>query len=358
MKKTLLIVGFLGLISCLFGFSEIHFFKAAEYQVITLAGSGESFQIDGSATKASFSSSINHLVADKTGHLYVNDGGSLRKVSPDGTVTTLFGQQIMDEQLNPKSIPNYLYGDGYGIALDSNGTIFMSRTNYTLVKVEQESKATIIAGLSDESGVTDGTVVQSRFKDPKGICLDKSGNLYIVDFGRIRKISANQETVSTLVGDKVTDFKIGATGRQTGLPRYNYAITSDSKGNLYLGVNDSRASCVAKITPKGQVSVLAGDVEQIGDNDGSGSKARFRTINAICCDPQDNIWVACDRTVRKITATGLVTTIAGNPAQPGRKDGDGKSALFRYLNGICSDATGAIYVTDMENFNIRKISKK
>lgn len=348
----------MGISILLTGFIRMKNNPVEKYVVTTFSGSGENFQIDGPPNKAAFSSSLNHLVADPTGHLYVNDGGSLRKVNPDGSVNTIFGQMIMDENRNPKTIASYLYGDGYGIALGADNTIYMSRTNYTLVKVEEESKATILAGYTDEPGLTDGKVAQSRLKDPKGICMDKSGNIFVVDFGRIRRLSANREELSTLAGADVSDFKVATTGKAARFPRYNYAITADSKGNLYVGVNDNRASCIAKISPSGAVSVFAGDVEQIGDQDGTGKAARFRTINALCCDAQDNIWVACDRTVRRVTPAGAVTTIAGDPTKSGRTDGEGKMALFRYLNGICADTAGNIYVTDMENYNIRKIVKR
>lgn len=358
MKKQIMIPALLVITGIL---SSFHFAADTEeaegYIVSTFSGNGESFQVDGPATKASYSGSLNHIVADKNGNFYVNDGGSLRKIAADGSVNTLFGQAIMDENLSPKEIPNYLYGNGYGIALASDNTLYLSRTNYTLVKVENESKATILAGYTDEAGVTDGTVAQSRFKDPTGVCLDKAGNLYVVDFGRVRKLSADRKTVTTVAGDQPGDFKTGA-GKAARLPRYNYSVACDSKDNLYIGINDARASCIAKITPAGVVSVLAGDVQQIGETDGAGKAARFGIINAICCDAQDNIWVACTRTVRKVTPAGVVTTVAGDPKKFGRTDGNGKTALFRYLNGICADASGNIYVTDMENYNIRKISRQ
>jgi hypothetical protein len=143
------------------------------YTVTTLAGSGQNQYIDGPGKKAAFGSNLNHITADASGNLYVNDGPNLRKISPDGTVNTLFGQSIYDEENNPKKIHNYLYGNGYGIALDKNNNIYTSRTTQTIVKITDEKTATIAAGYGDESGNDDGPAANARFSEPRGICIEQ-----------------------------------------------------------------------------------------------------------------------------------------------------------------------------------------
>ncbi len=335
---------------------------ADQYIVTTLAGGKQSYGLakDGKGEAAGFTSMVNHLVADAEGNLYVADATNLRKVTPDGTVNTLFGDNILlgDES---KPIGQTLPAAAYGILLDKNGQIVLSLVNHTIIRISNEKDIQQIAGKPDERGNADGAVSQATFSDPHGICMDKNGNIYIADNynARIRKISAGEKTVSTLAGDTRTDYQPG-TGKAAHFPHDIHGIAVDSKGTVYVSVNGSRGSCIAKITATGVVTTFAGDTEALSDDkDGTGKAARLNAITAICCDANDNIWVAEDRSVKKITPAGVVTTIAGKRTDAGaKKDGPGADARFSYLNGICADAAGNIYVTDFENYDIRKISKQ
>jgi sugar lactone lactonase YvrE len=335
---------------------------AQQYVVTTVAGAKLNYGIskDGRGDSAGFGSMMNHIVADEEGNLYVADAANLRKISPDGNVTTLFGENIMvgDES---KEIAYKLPAAAYGIVLDKNHNIILSLVNQTIIRIRNDKEIELIAGVAEERGNSDGSVSQAKFSDPHGMCIDRAGNIYIADNynARIRKITADERSVQTVAGDTRTDYQPG-TGKTAHFPNEIHGIAVDSKGNLYVSVNGSRGSCVAKISPSGVVTTFAGDAEALSDDkDGIGKSARLNSISAICCDTQDNIWVAEDRSVRKISPTGMVTTIAGKRTDAGsKKDGVGPDARFSYLNGICADMAGNIYVTDFENYDIRKISKQ
>jgi hypothetical protein len=335
---------------------------AQGYLVTTVAGAKSNYGIskDGKGESAGFGSMMNHIVADDEGYLYVADAGNLRKINPDGTVTTLFGDNIMvgDET---KEINYKLPAAAYGILLDKEHNIILSLTNHTIIRIRDEKEIQLIAGIADARGNSDGPVSQAKFSDPHGICIDRTGNIYIADNynARIRKIASDQSSVQTVAGDTRTDYQPG-TGKSAHFPNEIHGIAVDSKGNLYVSVNGNRGSCVSRISPSGVVTTFAGDTEALSDDkDGIGKSARLNAVSAICCDSQDNIWVAEDRSVRKISPTGMVTTIAGKRTDAGsKKDGFGADARFSYLNGICADKAGNIYVTDFENYDIRKISKQ
>lgn len=341
-------------------FPEQYSSAADQYTVSTLAGGTGSYGLakDGKGEAAGFTSMMNHIVADAQGNLYVADGTNLRKVTADGTVNTLFGANILSGD-QPKEIPYTLPAGAYGIALDKNNNIILSLVNHTIIRISHEKDIQLIAGKADERGNNDGTTGLATFSDPHGICIDKTGNIYIADSynARIRKIAAGEKTVSTLAGDTRTDYQPG-TGKGAHFPHDIHGIAVDSKGNLYVSVNGNRGSCIAKISPAGVVSTFAGDTEALSeDKDGTGKTARLNAITAICCDAQDNIWVAEDRSVRRISPAGVVMTVAGKRTDAGaKKDGAGSVARFSYLNGICTDGSGNIYVTDFENYDIRKIS--
>jgi sugar lactone lactonase YvrE len=337
---------------------------AEVYAVTTFAGNGENRTIDGPADKASFSSSLGNLTTDATGNVYVMDFKNLRKVSPDGMVNTLFGNDVYDAEGNQKEIGRELKAGARGIVIDKAGTIYISEQfGHGISKISNEKIVESYAGQSQYSGRDDGDAKLAEFKGPKDMCMDKAGNIYLIDnYYKVRKISADGKKVTTLAGsdEHGGEYKSG-TGKAASFKDIG-GIAVDSKGNVYVSQPD--INCIIKITPSGMVSPLAGDpsITNGSTKDGTGKAARFLRPGAIACDGNDNIYVADSRKIRKITSAGVVTTIAGasndGDSVGGFRDGDGQKALFTSFDGIACDAAGNIYVTDIGNYRIRKISKQ
>jgi hypothetical protein len=153
--------------------------------------------------------------------------------------------------------------------------------------------------------------------------------------------SANQPTLAA-----ATDARFNA-------PK---GVTFDTAGNLY--VVDSGNNTIRKITPAGAVSTIAGTPGVQGSADGSGAAAQFNSPVGIAADASGNLYVvdAGNGTIRKIAPSGLVTTLAGTPGVKGNADGAGAAAQFNQPWGIAADAAGNVYVADTENYLIRKIS--
>ncbi|MES2810234.1 MAG: IPT/TIG domain-containing protein [Bacteroidota bacterium] len=110
---------------------------------------------------------------------------------------------------------------------------------------------------------------------------------------------------------------------------------------------------IVKITPQKVVSVLAGSGVQ-GYEDGPATTAKFMGPSGIAYY-LGYFYVIDGRRVRKISSSGLVTTLAGSGAD-GNVDGVGTNAQFGTLEGITVDADGTVYVTDSKYLNIRKIT--
>jgi hypothetical protein len=178
----------------------------------------------------------------------------------------------------------------------------------------------------------------------------------------VRKISTNGQ-VTTLVGKK-SDVKENAenpelksgTGSISSLANIG-GIAVDSKGNIFVSQPD--INCLVKITASGVVSIVAGNPSDTkgSTKDGKGTAVRFLLPGPIAIDASDNIYVAQKRKIRKITSDGTVTTIAGSSADddytPSFNDGDGNVATFTSIRGIAYDGAGNIYVTD--EARVRKI---
>lgn len=188
-------------------------------------------------------------------------------------------------------------------------------------------------------GSTNGTALNASFGNPTRLTIDINNNIYVADRdnNKIRKISSTG-VVSTL---------------SSGLFQPN-GVTIDPAGNIF--VADAGSNSIKKITPQGNLSTYAGDGQARLTN-GPASNASFSYPYAVVNDTQGSLFVAdaANNAIRKISAQGIVSTVAGN-GSVGFANGNGSSALFRAPNCVALDAQGNIYVSDPGNNMIRKIS--
>jgi streptogramin lyase len=133
-------------------------------------------------------------------------------------------------------------------------------------------------------------------------------------------------------------------------------IAVDTGGNVY--VADTGNHTIRKITPEGIVSTLAGSAGQSGTANGAGDVARFNQPTGVAVDASGNVFVADmnNHAIRKITPSGDVTTLAGSIGNPGDLNGTGTGAYFNYPHGLSVDGSGNLYVADSGNNMIRIVS--
>lgn len=202
-------------------------------------------------------------------------------------------------------------------------------------------------------GARDGLATQARFDDPYGVAVDAHGNVFIADAGennRVRRIG-HDGTVTTLAGD-AEGFADGmGSAARFDTPS---GLGIDGAGNLY--VADTGNHAIRKITAEGMVTTLAGD-GIAGFRDGPASQARFNAPIGVAVDAAGNVYVADtynDR-IRRIGIDGVVSTVAGDE-RPGYQDGPGETARFDTPTALARDALGNLWVADLRNNAIRKVS--
>ncbi len=214
-----------------------------------------------------------------------------------------------------------------------------------------------LAGQALTYGSADGTGSGARFYYPAGVAADNAGNLYIADTDNhtIREIVAATGAVNTLAGLAGVSGSADGTGSAA---RFNSpsGVAVDGSGNVY--VADTLNNTVREVTPSGVVSTLAGTPGSSGSMDGTGAAALFNGPQGLAIDSAGILYVADTNndTIRKVVlTTGGVTTIAGLAGSSGSADGLGSAARFNAPLDVAVDTAGNLYVADADNDTIREI---
>jgi len=312
--------------------------------------------VDGTGTAARFDDPRSLAVDPSTGDVFVADAVNhvIRKITAAGVTTTLAGEAgVQGSSDGTGTAAHFAFPSGIGIG--PSGNLLVSDTgNHTIRKVTQAGVVTTLAGAADVSGSTDGTGSAARFNSPRGLGVDATGDIYVADSGNhtIRKITASG-VVTTLAG------VAGATGSTDGIgsaARFNtpYGVAARPNGTLY--VADRNNHTIRRISTTADVTTLAGQAGVSGYLDGIGSAAGFRSPQGVGVDSLGLIYVAdtSNSMIRTVTSAGVVTTVGGSVLAYESVDGAGSYARFAVPGGIAADATGNIYVADTGNNAIRK----
>ena len=255
------------------------------------------------------------LAFDAAQNIYVANDTTIEQVSAGPVVSTLAGAAGVHGSADGQGaaaefgcIPFY-FGANYigttgatAIATLPSGDSFVADYCHdTIRQVTSTGAVTTFAGVAGAIGAQDGTGQAARFFQPSSLVLDPSGNLYVADY-------------------------------------YN--------------------ALIRKVTPAGVVTTVAGQTPHLGHTDGSAAQATFCVPSGVVADAAGNLYVTdtFNYVIRKITPAGAVSTLAGIPGTPGYADGPGQSAKFAYPESIAIDADGNLYVTDLLNRTVRKVT--
>jgi len=308
--------------------------------VQTFAGSGQTGFTNGVGQQAKFYNPM-QIVADSKSNLFVWDinNNQIRKIAPDSTVSTFAGGGGTNGNLS--------LGTGK-ITIDRNDNIYA---------VNGDSPVYLYTILTN--GTFTRTNLNFLSSSPVGgLCVDSAGNIYISD-----QLACNIYRYDT--NGVVTVFAGSGSAGYADLNGTNAAFNTplslacDTADNIYVW---ERGNCVIRrIDQNRNVTTYAGSFGNVGPSaDGFGTNAVFGVegsdaIYQMCCDRFGNLFLACGWSVREISATTNVTTLAGSFTENGYANGSGNLARFSGANGICVSG-GTIYVVDTDNQRIRSIT--
>lgn len=222
------------------------------------------------------------------------------------------------------------------------------------------------AGRASTAGAADGAGANARFNRPWGVATDRDGNVYVADAGNytVRKITP-AGAVSTLAGMAGTTGNLDGAGANAQFGALSsvttstvggpYALAVDAAGHVF--VADSFSHTLRRITTEGIVSTFSGAAGTVGSFDGPAGSARYSVPFGVAIDASGNLYVAdtFNHIIRRVSAAGIVTTIAGSAGNWGSTDGIGSAARFLHPFAIAVDPFGRVYVADANN-TVRRLT--
>ena len=298
------------------------------------------------------------LAYDASGNLFVSDMNdhTIWKVDATNHRTLVAGSSGL-----PGSADG-LGGDARfnhpgGLAFDPAGNLVVADTgNHTLRRITPDGTVTTLAGAPGVPGSADGAAAQARFNAPFGVAVDGTGATYIADTqNHAIRLMAPDGTVSTYAGTAGAPGFADGTGAAARFNQPN-GLALAANGTLY--VADYGNACIRAVAPGALVTRLAGQANTPGYANGSALSAQFRAPVGLALDGAGVLWVAdtSNHTIRRIGTDGAVTGPAGSGGTAGNADGTGTAALFALPCGIAVTPAGNLAVADTGNHLLRTVT--
>ncbi|MGZ3863778.1 MAG: NHL domain-containing protein [Bacteroidia bacterium] len=249
----------------------------------------------------------------------------------------------------------------YGTCFDQNGNFYIADAlNHRIRKISVSGIITTIAGNGAAGYAGDGSLATSaQLNRPTDVAVDNAGNIFIADElnNVIRKINTSG-IITTYAGTGVSGFSgDGGLATSAQLTRPNL-MTLDQNGNIYISLYQSNR--VRKVSAAGIITTIAGNGGSGFSGDGSlATSATFDEPCKVAIDNSGNIFIADEynQRIRKISSSGIISTVAGNGGVGFSGDGGlATSASLNYPEGIAVDALGNLYISDKLNERVRKVS--
>jgi uncharacterized protein (TIGR03437 family) len=334
---------------------------AQQYNISTIAGlhNVQGWYGDlGAATSAELDFPL-RVAVDSKGNVFIADYETfvMREISA-GTINTVAGSGTFGFQGDGGTGIQAFLSDVHGLAVDSNGNIYIADTDNGVVRKLTAPGAiatpagiiSTFAGVAPATGVVThgysgdgGAATSAELSQPAGVAVDSSGNVYIADFGNytIRKVDTSGK-ISTIAGTGAAGYSGDGGPANKAALALPYAIAVDPAGDIY--ISDLGNTNIREITPDGNIHTVVSNV----------------STDSIAVDAAGSIYFSdsSTATIRKILSNGTQFAIAGIPGNPGFSGdgGLGTSAQLNQPHGVALDASGNVYVADSENMVIRLLT--
>jgi uncharacterized protein (TIGR03437 family) len=331
--------------------------------IATIAGADYMYAIgDGGAATSAELYLPSAVALDGAGNLYIADTGTnrVRQVSSAGTITTVAGTGVASPGGEATPATGTSLMTPAGVAIDQFGNLLIAETGANRIRqVAADGRirtivGTGVAGLGSEFMPP----TQTQLSAPRGICLDRSGNLYVVDTGNHRVLLVPPEGVVTTAAGNGAPGAAG-DGGPAPLAQLNQptACAVDSAGDLYIA--DTYNHRIRKVDTTGAITTVAGvGVAGNGGDEGPATSAELNAPRGVAADDDGDIYISDsgNNCVRQVTPDGVIHILGGTGAEGFA--GDGGPALAAWMatpGGILLDGSGDLYFADTNNNRIREM---
>ena len=327
--------------------------------ITTFAGGGNDSVNNGiPATQASLGSPAG-MVFDAAGNLLIVDGGlhRVRRITTDGMIATIAGTGNNDFAGDGNTAANASFSNPVGIALDSSGNLLIGdRDNQRVRRVLTNGLVQTAAGRGGFTG-DGGAAIVARLVNAIGLTMSTSGTLYIADpdSHRIRQVTAGGLITSLVGTGRAASSPDNTPAANASIPGA-FSVAVDGANNVYFDENCR----IRRITAAGILTTFAGNGACRFSGDGGPAINAGLTASGMTFDRAGNLYIADiqNARIRRITPAGVISTLAGNGVAG--YSGDGGPAVQAAIRpsgeGIAVDASGNIYFTEFVNHRVRKIS--
>ena len=304
---------------------------------------------------------IQGVATDPEGNVYFasSELHSVFKLDPKGVLTRVAGNSRAGFSGDGGPATSAALGFPGAVAVDGAGNLFIAG-NQRIRKVSPSGIITTVAGGGTNFPDDGMPATDAQLNAPLGVAADQAGNLFITDFigelgNRILKVSPSG-IISTVAGGG-TNFP-GDGGQATSAQlRAPIGVAVDSAGNLFIAEAPSPIAFIRKVSPSGIITTVAGGGTNLPGDGGPATSAALYYPMGLAVDRADNLIIADGTRIRRISPSGIITTVAGN-GTPGFS-GDGGAAASAGLGsarGVAADAAGNVFIADANNERIRKVS--
>ena len=332
--------------------------------ITTIAGTGSTtggYAGDGGPATAAVLSNPSGVSVDAGGNVYISDNANdrIRVINRFGVINTIAGTTAWGFSGDGGSATDARLHNPCGSAVDAAGNFyFADNANERVRKINTAGIISTIAGQSGTAG-DGGPATSAGLSIPLRLAIDRSGNKYIVDYGndRIKKIDLSGNILTIAGNGTIAHTGDGGPADSASIFQPS-AIATDSSGNIFF--TEQYGNTVREINTSGIITTVAGTGSFGFSGDGGAAvAATLENPAGLAFDRGGNLYIADlgNNRIRKIDASGTITTIAGTALAAHL--GDGGPASAASLNGpmdVATDTAGNIYVADMNNNCIRKIS--
>jgi hypothetical protein len=329
--------------------------------IITVAGSGASsnFCGDGGAATKACLALPSDVALDTAGNLFIADyeNARVRKVDKTGMITTVAGNGTRGFCPDGGPAIAACLGGPAGIAIDAADNLFIADSG-RIRKVDAAGTITTVAGNGSAGYCGDGgSATSACLNDPQGITVDAAGNLFIADAlnHRVRKVD-HAGTITTVAGNGTSAYCGDGGPATSACLSAPYGVALNAAGNLF--VADAQNHRIRRIDATGTITTIAGT--GVGDYCGDGALASTACLyypERLAFDAENNLFIGDygNSRVRKIDAIGTITTVAGSDIYGYCGDGGiATDACLASPRGVALDA-GALIIADERNARIRKV---